>query len=356
MQDTAAHPRYLRNAWYAAAWSHELSAAPLGRRLLGEHVVLFRDLDDHAIALEDRCPHRFAPLSKGKLIGGALECPYHGLRFDGSGACVLNPQGNNIVTKRARVRTYPVLEAYKTIWIWMGDAGAASPSLLTNFSALAESDEQAVVYGYLNLPVNYQLIVDNLLDLSHVEFLHAVVGSKQSSQRTRFDMKQVDNTIFGFNWIPNDPTTRLHKMIWDGAPSHGDRRAHMRWDPPAHMVLDVGVTGCGRPESEGLSTPSAHVLTPETETSTHYFWAHARNMKCDDHELSQKIQKTIDAVFRTEDGPMMQACQERMGSLDLMSLRPVVLSTDAAAVRARRVLARLIEAEQDASRNADSQD
>jgi len=114
---------YLRNAWYVAAWSDDLAdGGVLGRTILKEPVVLYRKADGNVAALQDRCPHRFAPLSMGKVLNGdRLQCPYHGLEFDPSGACVLNPHGTKNIPPRARVRSYPVTEKHKAIWIWMGE-------------------------------------------------------------------------------------------------------------------------------------------------------------------------------------------------------------------------------------------
>ena len=114
---------FLKNAWYVAAWSAELEAGRLlARRLLDEPVVLYRDSEGHAWALADRCPHRFAPLSMGQLVNGHVQCRYHGLRFEGGGACVHNPHGP--VPRAAHVRSYPLLERYSAVWIWMGDPAA----------------------------------------------------------------------------------------------------------------------------------------------------------------------------------------------------------------------------------------
>ena len=114
---------YLRNAWYVAAWSDDLAdGGVLGRTILKEPVVLYRKADGNVAALQDRCPHRFAPLSMGKVLNGdRIQCPYHGLEFNSSGTCVLNPHGTKNIPPRARVRSYPVTEKHKAIWIWMGE-------------------------------------------------------------------------------------------------------------------------------------------------------------------------------------------------------------------------------------------
>src|SRR5258705_10760166 len=118
---------FLRNTWYVAAWADEVEPGQLlARRLLDQPIVLFRDAEGRPRALTDRCPHRFVPLSMGRLIegGNVIRCGYHGLRFDGDGRCVLNPQGGS-PPPRARVRSFPAVERYSALWIWMGDGEAA---------------------------------------------------------------------------------------------------------------------------------------------------------------------------------------------------------------------------------------
>lgn len=335
---------YLRNAWYAAAWDHEIGAGTLARILLDQHVVFYRDPAGKVVALADRCPHRFAPLSRGKVSDGVIECPYHGLRFNAAGGCVHNPHGP--IPIAAKVTAYPLLERYGMVWIWMGQAAAADASLLPKFDVIADDEHYAVVKGYLHLDSNYELITDNLLDLSHAQFLHPLLGNADSAGRNRFRIKQEGRTVWAYNDMPGEPVTKLFQMMWQSESTVGDRRANMRWDPPSHLLLDVGFTECGRPVTEGPSMPSAHLLTPETGRSTHYFWAAARDSLRDDAALSEKIRAGIDAAFRLEDDPMISACQERMGTSDLMSLRPVFLKTDAAAGLARRTLAALIAKEQ----------
>ena len=343
---------YLKNAWYAAAWAPEISTGMLARKLLDQHIVFYRDPFGKPIALADRCPHRFAPLSRGKLADGVIECPYHGLQYNTSGTCVHNPHGP--IPAAARVASYPLLEKHGMIWIWMGEAAAADPALLPDFSVMADHENYAIVSGYLHLNTNYELTTDNLLDLSHAAYLHPLLGNPDSAQRNVFSMKQEGHTVWAYNHMPGEPPTKLWQILWKSESKVGDRRAHIRWDPPSLVLLDVGFTECGRPESEGASMPSAHIVTPETATSTHYFWATSRNTFRDDAALSEKIRIGIDAAFRLEDDPMIAACQERMGTTDLASLKPILLRTDAAAGLARRTLAALIAKEQAAKQSAEA--
>src|SRR5262252_8998291 len=111
---------FLQNAWYVAGWSEELHGQPVGRRILDQPVVMYRLPTGEAVALQGRCPHRFAPLHLGKVIGTDIQCPYHGLRFGPQGACTFNPQGGGATPRALDIRAYPLVERYGALWIWMG--------------------------------------------------------------------------------------------------------------------------------------------------------------------------------------------------------------------------------------------
>ena len=114
---------FLRNYWYVAAWARDLGREPLARIMLNEPVVLFRKRDGTPVALEDRCIHRRLPLSMGRLIGDDIQCHYHGLVFDGTGACIKIP-GQERIASAVRVKSYPVVERNQCIFVWMGDPDA----------------------------------------------------------------------------------------------------------------------------------------------------------------------------------------------------------------------------------------
>ena len=165
---------YLRNAWYVAAWSDGVGDGQLvPRTIMDEPIVLYRKADGAVAAIEDRCAHRFAPLSMGKIVGGdRVQCPYHGLEYDGSGACVRNPHGTKNIPPRARVKSYPVIEKHKAVWVWMGDQ-PADESKIPDFGVLDNVPElHTTKRDSIVIKANYQLIIDNLLDLSHTSYLH----------------------------------------------------------------------------------------------------------------------------------------------------------------------------------------
>ncbi|MFM0170867.1 aromatic ring-hydroxylating dioxygenase subunit alpha [Paraburkholderia sediminicola] len=346
---------FLFNAWYVAAFSHEVTASGLLARTVLEHpVVLYRDAGGAAIALDDRCPHRFAPLSRGRLIDGALECPYHGLRFGTSGACVFNPHGDGRVPPAATVRRYPVRERYGAIWIWPGDPRRADAAPLPDFDFL-DPEHNVTSDGYLLTNAGYQLSADNLLDLSHFQYLHpATLGSDAMAHGSVQAIEQ-DDTV----WVRRDMTAeRLQPLVADtfglARGVLADRRLDVRWKPPGLLTVFVRVAETGASPDTARVGLSAHWLTPQTATSTHYFFAFGLPRAMGD-AAAMLVRAAIEGLmqpFRDEDLPMLEAQQRAIGTSDFWSLRPVLLPIDAGALRARRIMERLIAGERNAGRAA----
>jgi phenylpropionate dioxygenase-like ring-hydroxylating dioxygenase large terminal subunit len=332
---------FLRNAWYVVGWAENLAPGPSRIKVLGESVALYRRQNGDAVALADRCPHRSASLGDGGIVDDVLQCPYHGLRFDANGMCVHNPHGNGSIPPRARVKKYPLVERHHALWIWMGETANANPDLIPDFS-LYDGPNLVSSRGYLRINANYELINDNLLDLSHAAFIHPFLTNEGYASRSRSEVKQEGTTVWSYLWNDNEPLTPLFRMVWDGEGDRCDMRAHMRWTAPSALLLDVGVTNVGAAPEAGPALPSAHLLTPESETSTHYFWMVGRNRRREDRELGDAIHAGIQRTFVTEDEPMIARVAENMGGAEFWSLRPAILPGDAAALRARRMLEELI--------------
>ena len=336
---------YLRNAWYAACWDHDLTSEMVERTLLDQPIVFFRDQDGAPKALYDSCPHRFAPLSKGKLQNGVVACGYHGLEFDGTGRCVRNPHGKGIIPAALGVRSFPLTERYGMIWIWMGEHQRADPALLPSLPQI-EDPAYSWVHGQVHVTANYELVIDNLLDLSHVEFLHPFLASPGNAERTTFRSEQKDDEVSAFYDVTGEPITSLFRLLWDGDEEVGDLHAYMHWTPPSNLLLDNGMSAQGLDTHSGALIPIVHLLTPETEDSTHYFWAAGRNRHHGNEQISQMLHFGTQHAFENEDEPMIRAARSRMSSNDLFAHKPALLPIDEAGVRARRVLKRLIDEEQ----------
>lgn len=334
---------YMTNTWYAAALSGELSTTPILRTLLGEPIALYRGASGNVIALHDRCPHRFAPLHKGQVFGDDLRCPYHGLRFNAHGACVDNPIGEGKIPKAACARSYPLAERDGIVWMWWGDQ-PADESRLRRWPEFTDAERYASVEGYIRVKGEYQLIADNLLDLSHAEFLHPYLATEGFNRRTQYSMEQQGELVVARNWRPNEPISGLFAFAYgDNAPSHVDHLSIVKWQAPSTLRLEIGVTRPGQAPEEGPRSYQAHLITPETAHTCHYFWKWARDFKLEDHEFSTKLQASLQSAFENEDGPMIEAQSVHMQGQRQEALNPVLLPTDSASLRARRVLQQLID-------------
>ncbi len=334
---------YLTNAWYVAAWSTEISRAMLERTILEQSIVLFRKENGEAVAIGNACAHRYAPLSLGKLVGDTVQCPYHGLRYDSGGRCVHNPHADGTIPPRMAVPSYPLVERHGMIWLWFGAAENADPAAIPDFSCHTDP-ELAFVGGIIEMKANYQLITDNLLDLAHGEFVHEGVLSSEAITRSKLETIQQGTTIYSNRWMPNGAAIPAFAMIFeDHVPGESvDQWAYMRWDAPAHMLLDVGITKLGAPRGSGAWIYGTDILTPKDRFTTYYFWGITRAYKIADPAAGELWRQVIKQAFEGQDQVVIEAQQRLLGNRELDDVRPVMFASDAAAIRARKQLARLI--------------
>jgi vanillate O-demethylase monooxygenase subunit len=334
---------YLRNSWYCAGWAADLDEGPVGRTLLGEYIVLFRSEAGKAIALSGRCPHRFAPLDRGKVRGDTIECPYHGLTFGTDGACVRNPHGDPI-PPQARLRAYPLLERHGVLWIWMGWPSLADPAALPDDGWMV-SPQYTNGKLYVRVEGNYQLVSDNLLDLTHGMYLHSTtLAAPPHPKRSVEHEMHVEGSVVHSNYYGRFMTrAAAFKNIF--APETGDLVAKMQWRPASTLNFDVAMHPADSGHQGGARYLQAHYITPETEFSSHYWAAVGRDVDVENKEEDAYEMELFTRAFVEEDEPMIRACQELMGTSDMMSLRPAVLKSDAAAIQARRILSKLIRQE-----------
>ena len=180
----------LRNAWYIGAWADELGDKPLSRRICSDPVVLFRDGSGKAAALADRCCHRAAPLHLGNLVEAGIQCGYHGLVFDATGRCVAIP-GQKLIPQDAQVRSYPAVERDQLVWLWMGDPALADPAKIVDFPYHNDPAHWPNKHAVYPIKGNYMLMVDNLMDLTHLGYLHARTVGGNPGAHVEADMKTV---------------------------------------------------------------------------------------------------------------------------------------------------------------------
>ena len=345
---------FVRNAWYVAAWDHEVTRSLKRRILLDEPVLLYRKDDGTAVALEDRCCHRQAPLSMGKLVGNIVQCPYHGLQFDPTGKCVRVPSQEKIPPS-AKVRAYPLVEKNHWLWIWMGDPAKADPALIEDFHWL---DDPQWRYGgnYLHVDANYLLLVENLLDTTHLVFLHPTTLGTDAFARSEFDVKREGDRITVARWLMNELPAPFHKQMGDFPDGMKvDRWQITQFGPPCFVKLDVGSAPAGAgarnvPDrgTRWMNMYNLNAITPETEKTAHYFFAQAYNFKLGERWISDMLAKQVHDIF-LEDMAMVKAQQVNM---DLGPSPVVNLGQDRAWVAMRQIVDRLIKEEQQAARAA----
>ncbi len=337
---------FVRNAWYVGAWDHEVGRDMLRRIILDEPVVFFRREDGVPVALEDRCCHRQAQLSRGKLIGNIVQCAYHGLQFDHTGACVKVPSQDRIPAS-ARVRAYPVVERNHWIWLWTGDPAKVDPGLIEDFHWM---DDPGWRFGgsSLHVEANYLLLVENLLDTTHLPFLHPTTLGTDDFARSEFEVAREGDRIKVTRWLMDKPPAPFHKRMGGFADGvNVDRWQVTNYAPPSFVKLDVGsaIAGTGARQgdrSQGMNMMNLNAITPETERSAHYFWAQAYNFKLEQRWISDLVRSQVTSAF-LEDMATIKAQQE---NLDLGASPVVHLGQDKAWVAMRQIVERLTADEQ----------
>lgn len=301
---------FIKNCWYVAGWSSEIGQDSfLARTLVGVPVVFWRDTAGHVVAFEDRCCHRGAPLSLGRREGDHLRCMYHGLKFDRDGVCVEIPAQDRI-PPNVRVRVFPIVEQHRWVWIWMGDPAKADPALIPDHHWL-DDPEWRSLEGYTHYKTNYLLIADNLLDLAHLPYVHATtLGGSEDYARNPARIESLPNGVRVTRWalgIDAPPFVQRVKAY----PGKVDRWNIYDFVIPGIFLMDSGMSPAGTGAPEGQRVDAAEfrgcqALTPETETSTHYFFAHPHNFAIDQPEVTASVHQSVVAAFE-EDRAMISA-------------------------------------------------
>lgn len=336
---------FVRNAWYACARGEDIGRALTPRRLLGERLVLYRTEGGSPAALLDRCPHRHAPLSLGKLRGDTVECGYHGITFDCGGACVRVPAQARIPLQ-AKVRSFPALERYGLVFVWMGEPALADPAAIVAIPQYGRP-QWGLSRGYSFFRANYQNITDNLVDPAHTSFVHATTIGNAAAEDVPIETVIEGNTLTVGRWIPAAPPVPVIARF-TGIETPMDRWQLYRLQAPCTSWVDFGAFAPGSERSEEARDAAPYrvlsyaFLTPETERSTHYFWFQLRNFAAHDEAVTREFETLYQTVFN-EDRELLEAIQiledENPG------LKPVRIASDAGLVRLRRMVAGMLEDE-----------
>ena len=334
----------LCNAWYIAAWADEVGAEPLARRICNEPIVLFRDGSNRVAALADRCCHRGAPLHMGTVVADGIQCGYHGLVIDGSGRCVRIP-GQVRIPEDARVRGYPAVEKDQLVWLWMGDPAKADTAGIVDFPYHNDRARWPNKHDVYPIKANYMLMVDNLMDLTHLGYLHAKTVGGNPAAHVEAEMKttRTANGLKFVRWLRNSvpPPTYVKAAGFTG---RVDRWQEFEFVAPSSVLqwtgaTDAGTGAVGGEREGGFQFRLFHGLTPETDTSCFYFWSVANGYRQNEPEATEQLYQEIAPTF-VEDRVMVEAQQARLGEFSESDL--VDIASDATRMHMRRMVERLI--------------
>ncbi|HEV8015242.1 MAG TPA: aromatic ring-hydroxylating dioxygenase subunit alpha [Stellaceae bacterium] len=341
----------LRNHWYCAAFGHELQQTPMARTFNNEPVVMYRRTDGAPVAFEDRCCHRRAPLSAGKVEGDNLRCGYHGLVYEPSGKVIWAP-GQDHLPPGARVRAYPIVEKHGWVWIWLGDPAIAASVPPPNYDKY-DDPNWASYSELLPMKSNYFLVVDNLLDLSHLPFLHAATIGSPEDTNPKLTWER------GGDWIKGTRVARglspSQRNLMEGLDFKFDRTQIMLFEPPSQVTIDILSNEYGKEYGDPTSRMNRRIIiydaiTPETDTTSHYFWAISRDYAIHDRAMTELGLKATGTAFR-EDQAMLEK-QQRTIDRDPHAAQ-IDLVGDSGGLQARRIIERLLLEERDAARAAE---
>ncbi len=346
---------FLKNAWYVACTPNEIDEKPLGRTICGENIAFYRGEAQRVAAVENFCPHRGAPLSLGKVCNGKLVCGYHGLEMGCDGKTVAMP--GQRVRGFPAIKSYAVVERHGFIWVWPGDAALANADTIPQ---LEWHDNPAWAFGggLFHIQCDYRLMIDNLMDLTHETYVHAnSIGQKEIDEapsKTTVDGDKVVTSRFMDN-ITAPPFWQMAlrgNNLADDVPV--DRWQICRFTPPSSVMIEVGVAHAGKggydaaPEHKASSVV-VDFITPETETSIHYFWGMARQFNPADQALTATIREGQGKIF-SEDLEMLELQQKNLLAHPGRAL--LMLNIDAGGIQSRKVLERLIAQQQQTANSA----
>jgi len=337
---------FLYDCWYVAAWDHELiDGKILSRRILDKPIVLYRGESGQFVALDDRCCHRAAPLSMGRVEGDCIRCMYHGLKYDPSGQCIQIP-GQDVVAKSLKVRSYPVLERSHLVWIWMGDPALAEPEMILDYPPLSDPAWRGLP-AYLHYDANWLLIVDNLSDFAHLAFVHTntLGGSEAYAYKTK--PVAIERLSDGFRverWHMASDSPPFHRKVIPDKDAKVDRRNIGRMYIPGVFFLESmfapAGNGAERGNLEGARQyRNCQYMTPETWGTTHFFWNYMHDFDLDNPNIALSLRDSLLEGFM-EDKLIIEAQQRLL--VDDPDFRLRALGADAALTHFRQLLKKRI--------------
>jgi len=331
---------YLRNSWYVGAWSHELTRKPFQRFLLDEPLVFYRTESGKPVVLDDRCIHRFAPLSAGCLEGDNIVCGYHGFTYAPNGNCIAIP-GVDRAPKKAGVKSYPVVEKWGWIWVWMGNEEKADEAKIPDFHYL-DDPEWAGRGETLNLKCAYNLVYENLLDLTHAKFVHKTTLATNDVTEFPLEIEEVGDTVVARREMYSIKSSPLFTRA-GGFTEPVDHRQHVIFTPPCYISINTTVKSAeASSENKIADIRILNALTPETSKTTNYFWSLVRCFALDDEEMETFLHEANTFAF-SEDKAIIEQQQNMWDTVP--DAKPIPFPHDKGVIASDRLMRRLMTEE-----------
>jgi vanillate O-demethylase monooxygenase subunit len=337
---------YIRDCWYVAGRSEDFGRELSAVRMLDEEIVIYRDTKGQAVALEDACPHRKLPLSRGTIEGDNVVCGYHGLTFDCSGECVIAPTQLDNPPRRAAVHSYAAEDRWGFLWLWMGDPDKADPAKIIDIPNFDNPTWGKTAKGAMEMACHYLYITDNLLDPSHVAWVHLTSFAGAGTDNRPLDLDEFDDGVVVSRWIYDEPPAPYYKPMLPFGPNC-DRKQHYECRLPSTAInmsvyAPVGEGGPDKPLSpNAFVNISYNFITPVDEENARYFWFQHRNMHAEDTAISKRMFEGAIMAF-TEDKDVLEYVQTGMARRKTPYLN---LGLDAGAMRFRMRVAKMIASE-----------
>jgi phenylpropionate dioxygenase-like ring-hydroxylating dioxygenase large terminal subunit len=336
---------FARNQWYVAAYGTEVSREFLARTILGEPIVFYRTEAGAVTGLADRCVHRRYPLSKSNLVGDNVVCGYHGFTYGTDGVCIAVP-GQQRIPRSARVTAYPVVEQDGFVWVWIGDT-VADPATIPRAPWLADSG-YTTVCGMEPLESRYELLVDNLMDLSHETYLHGgYIGTPEVAETPITTQVDEDNGVIYMSRRMADAVCPPFYAKSTGITGRITRWQDVEYRPTCLYVLHSRIAPVGMlPNEDGTDPAAFHVkivygITPSTEHTTYDFWAVARDFALDDEEVTTFLRENNHTVVMQD--VVALNLLESVIATEPTGYQELSINIDTGALAARSMLKRMAE-------------
>lgn len=331
------------NSWYAVAWDREVDNQPLARTICGIPMMFYRRLDRSVVAMRDACPHRLLPLSMGIREEDSIRCRYHGLLLGSDGQAEEMPLKSEAVNKRVCVETYIIHERHRFIWVWIGDKAAADPALIPDLWPCSTSGWR-FDGGHYHIKSDFRLAIDNLMDLTHETYVHMGSIGQHEIMDAAIETRVEGEKVYVTRWMPGVEAP----PFWKGALRQGgqvDRWQICQFLMPSAVIIDVGVAPVGagatvENHDQGVRGFVIDVMTPETETTHHYFWGMARNFDVEDDGFTARFREQQGGVF-LQDKEVLEAQQAAIDANP--DLKLTAYRIDEGGTRARQIIARAIK-------------